>query len=142
MSFVYEQLSIELKNKIKNLKAIHVYQSSLSVRKLISLSKKMPNKEQTIHSLVKTHPENKKKCVYINPIRIEEILGLTKNETIELLEELMMYVSNKNFQYRHKWKLGDFVIWDNRILMHKANGDYDMNEKRYLYRIMIENEQS
>ena len=54
----------------------------------------------------------------------------------------MTYVSNTNFQYRHKWKLGDFVIWDNRILMHKANGDYDMNEKRYLYRIMIENEQS
>ena len=142
MSFVYEQLSIKLKNKIKNLKAIHVYQSSLSVRKLISLSKNISNKEQTIHSLVKTHPENKKKCVYINPIRIEEILGLTKNETIELLEELMIYVSNTNFQYRHKWKLGDFVIWDNRILMHKANGDYNMNEKRYLYRIMIENEQS
>ena len=142
MSFVYEQLSKELKNKIKNLKAIHVYQSSLSKRKLMSLSKNLPNKKQTIHSLVKIHPENKKKCVYINPIRIEEILGLTKKETIELLEELMTYVSNTNFQYRHEWKQGDFVIWDNRNLMHKANGDYNMNEKRYLYRVMIENEQS
>ena len=54
----------------------------------------------------------------------------------------MTYVSNTNFQYRHEWKQGDFVIWDNRILMHKANGDYNMNEKRYLYRVMIENEQS
>ena len=42
-------------------------------------------------------------------------------------------------EYRHQWQIGDFVIWDNRILMHKANGDYNMNEDRYLFRIMIKN---
>ena len=52
----------------------------------------------------------------------------------------MSYVYKKENQYRHKWLNGDFVIWDNRILMHKANGDYDMNEDRYLYRVMIQNE--
>ena len=49
----------------------------------------------------------------------------------------MELVYSKKFEYRHKWQVGDFVIWDNRILMHKANGDYNMNEKRYLYRIML-----
>ena len=49
----------------------------------------------------------------------------------------MEFVKSKKYEYRHKWKIGDFVIWDNRILMHKANGDYDMNERRYLYRIML-----
>ena len=48
-----------------------------------------------------------------------------------------IYLKSKKFEYRHKWKVGDFVIWDNRILMHKANGDYDMNERRYLFRIML-----
>ena len=52
----------------------------------------------------------------------------------------MSYVYKKDNEYRHKWLNGDFVIWDNRILMHKANGDYDMNEDRYLFRIMIQNE--
>ena len=59
-----------------------------------------------------------------------------KNDS-DLLNELMELVKSKKFEYRHKWQVGDFVIWDNRILMHKANGDYNMNEKRYLYRIML-----
>ena len=71
---------------------------------------------------------------------IEKIINLSTKETIELLDELMLYVRKPENEYRHKWKDGDFVIWDNRILMHKANGDYNMDEDRYLYRIMIQNE--
>ena len=52
----------------------------------------------------------------------------------------MNYVSKLENEYRHQWQNGDFVIWDNRILMHKANGDYNMNEDRYLFRIMIKNQ--
>ena len=96
--------------------------------------------KEVIHPLVRIHPENKKICLYINPIRIEKIIGLTDNETLALLDNLMSYVYKKENEYRHKWLNGDFVIWDNRILMHKANGDYDMNEDRYLFRIMIQNE--
>ncbi len=36
--------------------------------------------------------------------------------------------------------LGDFVIWDNRSVIHKANPDYNMNERRYLYRLMLKGE--
>ena len=89
---------------------------------------------------MRIHPENDKICLYINPIRIEKIIGLTDNETLALLDNLMSYVYKKENEYRHKWLNGDFVIWDNRILMHKANGDYDMNEDRYLFRIMLQNE--
>ncbi|MDA1135630.1 MAG: TauD/TfdA family dioxygenase [Proteobacteria bacterium] len=141
MNLIYKKLPSKLKNKINDLKAVHVYQSSHSKRKLMALSNKSEKQDETIHSIIRTHPENKKKCLYINPIRIENIIGLTNSESIKLLEKLMKYVSKKDFEYRHKWKLGDFVIWDNRILMHKANGDYDMNEKRYLYRLMIQNEE-
>ncbi len=140
MHLVYEQLPEDLKNTLSNLKAEHVYQSSHSIRKLISLPKNYKNEQNGIHSLVRYHPENDKICLYINPIRIEKIIGFSKNDTLELLDKLMKYVYMSENEYRHKWKNGDFVIWDNRILMHKANGDYDMNEDRYLYRIMIQNE--
>ena len=52
----------------------------------------------------------------------------------------MQYVNSLKFEYRHKWEVGDFVVWDNRTLMHKANGDYDMSEKRYLYRLMLQDD--
>ena len=140
MHLVYNQLPKDLNKILHNLNAIHVYQSSHSKRKLISLPKNLKNIKEVIHPLVRIHPENNKICLYINPIRIEKIIGFSDNDTLELLDKLMSYVYKKENQYRHKWLNGDFVIWDNRILMHKANGDYDMNEDRYLYRVMIQNE--
>jgi alpha-ketoglutarate-dependent taurine dioxygenase len=44
------------------------------------------------------------------------------------------------YEYRHKWRHGDWVMWDNRSVMHQANADYDMNERRYLYRLMLKGE--
>ena len=141
MNLVYNQLPPNLKETIHSLKALHVYQSSHSKRRLISLPKKTKNNyKEVIHPLVRYHPENHKISLYINPIRIEKIIGFSNNKTIELLEQLMNYVSKLENEYRHQWQNGDFVIWDNRILMHKANGDYNMNEDRYLFRIMIKNE--
>ena len=140
MHLIYNQLPNDLKKSIQNLEAMHVYQSTHSKRKLMSLPRITEKIKEVIHPLVRMHPENNKICLYINPIRIEKIIGLTDNETLALLDNLMSYVYKKENEYRHKWLNGDFVIWDNRILMHKANGDYDMNEDRYLFRIMIQNE--
>ena len=55
-----------------------------------------------------------------------------------LLDELLAFATVPRFQYRHKWEPGDLVMWDNRCVLHKANGDYDMNEVRYLYRVMLQ----
>ena len=125
---------------LNNLKAKHVYQSKFSQRKLMTIKNEVHKNNSTVHPLVRKHPETGLKSLYINPIRIEKIFDLSEDQTKTLLDELMEYVNSLKFEYRHRWKVGDFVIWDNRALMHKANGDYDMNEKRYLYRVMIEND--
>jgi taurine dioxygenase len=93
--------------------------------------------DAVLHPLVRTHPENGAKSIYINPIRIEGILGLDHKEALPLLEGLLEHATAERFQYRHAWKAGDLVMWDNRCLLHKANGDYDMSETRYLYRVML-----
>ncbi len=79
-----------------------------------------------------------RKSIYINPIRIEGILGLDHKEALPLLGELLQHATAERFQYRHRWQPGDLVIWDNRCLLHRANGDYDMDQTRYLYRVMLE----
>ena len=68
----------------------------------------------------------------------EGILGLDHKEALPLLHELLEHATEERFQYRHVWKPGDLVLWDNRCLLHKANGDYDMDETRYLYRVMLQ----
>ena len=91
------------------------------------------------HPIVRTHPENGRKAIYINPIRIETIAGMKETDAQLLLRELLQHAIQERFQYRHKWKQGDLVMWDNRCLLHKANGDYDHEtQSRYLYRVMLQ----
>ena len=140
MAAAYAALPEAARARIDNLVAIHVYQSSHSARKLMSLSEtakeRVPN--AVLHPLARTHPDSGVRSIYLNPIRIEGILGLDHKEALPLLHELLEHATEDRFQYRHAWKPGDLVLWDNRCLMHKANGDYDMNETRYLYRVMLQ----
>jgi taurine dioxygenase len=139
MAAAYDALGDSTKARIAPLMAIHVYQSSHSARQLMALSE--TNKERVpnavLHPLVRTHPESGRKSIYINPIRIEGLVGLDHKEALPLLVELLEHATQARFQYRHAWEPGDLVIWDNRCLLHKANGDYDMNEVRYLHRVML-----
>jgi taurine dioxygenase len=90
--------------------------------------------------LVRTHPENGRKALYLNPVRIEGIVGKADEEALDLVRELMTHVTQQKYEYRHQWRYGDFVIWDNRSVIHEANPDYDMNERRYLYCLMLKGE--
>jgi taurine dioxygenase len=142
MAAAYDALGKAVQERIDGLFAIHVYQSSHSARKLMALSE--ANKERVpnaaLHPMVRTHPESGRKSLYINPIRIEGILGLDHKEALPLLADLLEHATAERFQYRHQWRPGDLVMWDNRCLLHKANGDYDMNQTRYLYRVMLQGE--
>lgn len=138
----YSDLPEETKRRIDGLRAIHVYQSSHSERKLMSLSEekreRIPN--AVLHPLVRTHPQTGRKALYINPIRIEGIVELAEDEALSLLNDLLAHATQPQYEYRHRWEVGDLVIWDNRCLMHKANGDYDLDEVRYLHRVMLKGE--
>ena len=139
MCEAYDALAEPVKRKIDGLKARHVYQSKHSERKLPRLpgDKKTIRNGSVVHPLVRTHPSNGRRAIYINPIRIEEIIGMSESEAVLLLDMLLEHSTRLKFQYRHKWKSGDVVIWDNRCLLHKANGDYPVEEVRYLYRLML-----
>ena len=130
------------RKRIDGLQAKHVYQSKYSERKLPRLlgEKKKIETGAVLHPLVRTHPRSGRKAIYINPIRIEEIVGLAEAEALPLLDELLEHATQEKFQYRHKWHSGDMVMWDNRCLLHKANGDYPVAEVRYLYRLMLKGE--
>jgi len=140
MAAAYAALSADTRERIGPLMGIHIYQSSHSARKLIALSEgdkeRVPN--AVLHPLVRTHPESGAKAIYINPIRIEGILGLDHKEALPLLDALLEHATSERFQYRHAWRPGDLLMWDNRCLLHKANGDYDMSQVRYLYRVMLQ----
>jgi len=143
MHEAYEALSDAMRRRIDGRMARHVYQSRYSERKLPQLAGERRITVGTatvLHPLVRTHPESGRKALYINPIRIEEIVGMETDEALALLDELLAHSMQPRFEYRHQWQPGDTVIWDNRCLLHKANGDYPVSQVRYLYRLMLRGE--
>ncbi len=128
--------------RIARLIAIHVYQTSQSTRELMDLSdankERVPN--AVLHPTVRIHPENGRKSVFLHPIRVEGIVGMDYAEALPLLDQLLEHATNAAFQYRHEWRPGDLMIWDNRCLLHKANIDYDVSQIRYLYRVMLQDD--
>jgi taurine dioxygenase len=142
MHDAYDDLSEDMKRRIDGLKAVHVYLSKYSPRPLGHISEESRRNVPApgIHPLVRTHPENGRKALFLNPVRMESILGMEDADALALIGELMRHATQKKYEYRHKWRHGDWVLWDNRSVMHQANPDYDMSERRYLYRLMLKGE--
>ncbi len=135
----YDELPKNMKNVVDSLKAIHTYNSRFAPRKLPKRTKaEEARSPDVVHPVARTHPETGKKAIYVNPIRIEKFQGMEIKESQALLQKLVDFASRKKFIYRHKWTVGDMVIWDNRQTMHQATKDYDMSQFRKLYRMMVE----
>jgi taurine dioxygenase len=142
MHDAYDDLPEDTKQKIAGLKAVHVYESKYSPRRLAGLSEESRSKlpPPGIHPLVRTHPENGRKALFLNPVRMESIAGMDDADALKLIDELMRHATQLKYEYRHHWRLGDWVMWDNRSVMHQANPDYDMRQRRLLYRLMLKGE--
>jgi len=89
------------------------------------------------HPIIRTHPETKRKALYFDPGKILRIEGLEAAESDALIDELTGYMIQPDGQYRHTWRQGDIVIWDNRCSYHKAAGDYPPEEDRIHWRVSI-----
>ena len=134
----YDDLPVALKEKIKNLRSLHVHQSSRSPRELTKLSPEDLAKIPTaLQPIVIKHPGSGRPALYLNTGRMEGIDGMPSDEGYALIEDLYQRATDTKYEYRHKWQVGDMVIWDNQAVMHQANADYDPEQKRFLYRLMI-----
>src|SRR5215831_14247983 len=82
MHVAFDELPRETKRRIEGLKAIHVYQSRFSTRKLMELSSESRGgvPDLVTHPIVRTHPKSGRKAIYINPIRTEGIVGMRQGE--------------------------------------------------------------
>jgi taurine dioxygenase len=89
------------------------------------------------HPIIRTHPETGRKSLYFDPGKIVDIVGCEREESNALIAELRGYMIQPDAEYRHKWRNGDIVIWDNRCSYHKAAGDYPPEEDRIHWRVSI-----
>lgn len=138
MQAAYDGLPSTMKKRIDGLKVIHKYSSSRKTGKVaVRPTAEMVAMPEATHPLVRTHPETGRKSLYLNPNRMEQVVGLERAESDRLLDELVAHAVQPKYQYRHVWRQGDLVIWDNRSTMHKANADYPEGERRLMHRVIV-----
>jgi alpha-ketoglutarate-dependent taurine dioxygenase len=89
------------------------------------------------HPIVRSHPRTGRKCLYINRDDCTGITGLPVEEAGALIIALSDHVVRPEFLYRHRWRKGDLVMWDNCTVQHKAILDYDLPQRRLLHRLTI-----
>ncbi|MEJ0017722.1 MAG: TauD/TfdA family dioxygenase [Acetobacteraceae bacterium] len=137
----YDALPAALKARIANLNATYRY-SGREGKNLGMLEPADRERPLTVHPVVRVHPETGRPALYVNPGHIMDIVGMERAEADVLLEELYKYSVLPEAEYRHKWQVGDVVIWDNRCLLHSAAGGYPLNEDRIHWRVTIMEDKS
>ncbi len=143
MACAYDELSETMKKLLRDLTAIHDYTNAYDIffSKFPDRPSLSEEQRATVppieHPVVRTHPENGRKVLFVNPGFTRRIVGMTDAESRALLEFLFEHAQHPHFIYRHSWQRGDVVIWDNRSTWHLALADYDMDEHRHMHRTSI-----
>jgi alpha-ketoglutarate-dependent 2,4-dichlorophenoxyacetate dioxygenase len=87
-----------------------------------------------VHPLVRTIPRSGRRSLYLAS-HASRIIDWPVPEGRLLLRELIEHATQPPFVYRHQWRVGDLVIWDNRATMHRARPFDDARYRRELRRV-------
>jgi taurine dioxygenase len=141
MYHAYEYLPDAVKNRIegKTLKHDATYNSGGYVRQGVTAIDDPVTSPGTYHPLVCTHPETKRRVLYLGRRRNAYIEGLSLAESESLLDELWMYSNREELEWHNEWRVGDLVLWDNRCTMHRRD-PFDANSRRVMHRTQIKGE--
>ncbi len=121
----YDSLPPELRARIEGLRAAHFH----------------PRPQQNpprpaVHAIVRTHPETRRRSLYVNPHFTRYVEGLCGEESRALLDRLLAHVTSPRFVWTHHWRAGDLVMWDNRCTMHRRES-FDNSQRRVMKRTQI-----
>ena len=139
MTAAYDALSDRFKKVIEGLEAVHDYMQVENMKKrdpamVAELKKLNPPVAQP---LVRTHPETGRKGLYLGEQVARRIVGMSDEEGGAIMNFLHKHAADPMFTYRHRYRVHDLILWDNRQLMHLALADFPPGAHRYCVRTTI-----
>ena len=134
----YETLSPKYRSFIEGLEAIH------DVTLVKGIEKRDPAKVADMkrinppiaHPVVRVHPETGRKSLFVGQ-RVRGFVGMTQEESAPILAFLNEHAASYEFTFRHRWSVGDIVMWDNRCTQHLALPDFDQTKTRHMIRCSL-----
>lgn len=144
MYTAFETLPEATKSRIEGLRGIHVFDRRKNPR--IRVHAQFAEKADAVygvpipdatHPMVRTHAHTGRKSLYISPRFVAGIEGMEDTDAQPLLDELFAHQIRPEFRYRHKWRQGDLLMWDNSCLIHIGLGGIKPPGIRHMHRTMV-----
>jgi taurine dioxygenase len=149
----YDALPDALKKRVAGLKALHslehtfdrsrkdtdIRTEQIDVKdiKRTSVTAEQKKVAEAVHPVIRTHPVTGRKSIYVNDSTTVKIVGVSDSESEDILGELRARCIRPEFVYRHHWRLGDLLMWDNCSSQHQAVADYALPQRRRMHRTTI-----
>ncbi|HWA60762.1 MAG TPA: TauD/TfdA family dioxygenase [Caulobacteraceae bacterium] len=136
----WNALSPERQQELEGLVLHHSYQHFMSTREYgareLTDEQKADNPD-VFHPLVRTHPADGRKALWPSTGTVIEVMGLPNPQGLDLVQELVDHVTQDRFVHRHKWQVGDILMWDNRCTLHTGTLFDDTRYIREMHRLWV-----
>ncbi len=136
----YDALTDEEKAKLDGLVLHHSYQHFMATREFLrgelTEQQKLENPD-VFHPLIRTHPADGRKALWVSTGTVKGIEGMETEKALALVDELVDFVTQEKFVFRHKWQVGDILMWDNRCTLHTGTLYDDKKYFRQMYRMWV-----
>jgi taurine dioxygenase len=137
----WRALSPQRQNELDGLVLHHSYQYFMENRdfgnRLILSDELKAENPDVLHPLIRTHPADGRKAIWVSTGTVKEIVGMPNPEGLALVDELVEFVTRDEFVFRHKWRAGDVLMWDNRCTLHTGTLYDDTRYIREMHRLWI-----
>lgn len=141
-SYAYETLPDSMKARLEGLRAIHRYgdryrKQQASGRRAALSEDQLKRVPDVSHPIVRRHPITGCQVLFVNEGFTVEIEGIARLESDALLAELFAHITRPDTLYRHQWRKGDLLMWDNCLTQHRAVRDYELPLRRRMHRTTV-----
>jgi taurine dioxygenase len=138
----YNALPDSTKQRIAGLKAVNSYEKGYYRDRKSGgrppLTEEQKRRTPDIeHPVVRTHPFTGRQCLFVNEGYTSAIAGMDGRDGETLLNTLLEHATQERFIYRHRWRVGDLLIWDNCSTQHLAVPDYELPRRRVMERATV-----
>jgi taurine dioxygenase len=136
----FESLPETEREHYRQFDVIHSFEQLYSGRRVQPKDEERKRWPDVVHPLVRMHPVTGREGFYLGFGDVRTICGMERDESLKLIQHLTDLATREDLIYRHKWKVGDVVIWDNRGLLHAATPYDKDNDRRLVWRISVRGE--
>jgi taurine dioxygenase len=134
----YDALSPSMKGMVEGLEGVHDVSLAPDFHRYTPeiQAERRRNHPPVVHPVIRTHPESGRKGIFAGGF-LRHFVGFSEAESRPLIDFLNGHATAPEFVYRHRWSMGDVLMWDNRCTQHFAVQDYDRTHLRQLQRCTL-----